>query len=64
MCLRLIPLLLLLLLPQLLAFIGGGRVVIWQGIYLMMPSVLIWLSIFSLFQLIIIVSRVRYLLRK
>jgi CubicO group peptidase (beta-lactamase class C family) len=64
MCLRLIPLVLLLLFPQLLAFIGGGRVVIWQGIYLMMPSVLIWLSIFSLFQLIIILTRLVYILKK
>jgi CubicO group peptidase (beta-lactamase class C family) len=53
--LRLIPLCLLIFLPKIMTFIGGGRVLSWEGIFLMMPSIFIWLLIASLLNLTIII---------
>ncbi|MFT9849455.1 serine hydrolase domain-containing protein [Aneurinibacillus sp. REN35] len=58
--LRLIPVCLLIFLPKLLTFIGGGRVISWEGIILMMPSIFILLVIVSLFNLMIVIFRVMY----
>ncbi|TCP52597.1 CubicO group peptidase (beta-lactamase class C family) [Tumebacillus sp. BK434] len=41
-------LLLLLFLAPLLTIVGGGRVVPWQGIWMMMPSLIIWLAVIAL----------------
>lgn len=62
--LRLLPVLLLLFLSQILTFVGGGRVVIWEGIYMMMPSVVIWLIIAAIMQLLILAARMYRLFRK
>jgi CubicO group peptidase (beta-lactamase class C family) len=57
--LRLIPIFLLIFLPRIMTFIGGGRVLSWEGIFLMMPSIFIWLMITSLLNLIIILFRTK-----
>ncbi|MGN7168510.1 hypothetical protein ACTHSJ_21815 [Paenibacillus cellulositrophicus] len=45
----LIPLAIFISLPQILTFVGGGRVVKWEQIFLLMPSVVIWLALLSAF---------------
>jgi len=64
--LRLIPLCLLIFLPNLMTFIGGGRVLSWDGMILMMPSLFIWLVIAALLNLVIAIFRVmrNFLLEK
>jgi hypothetical protein len=62
--LRMSPVLVLLFLSQILTFVGGGRVVTWEGIYMMMPSVVIWLIIASLMQIVILIARVYRVFRK
>lgn len=59
--LRLIPLYLLLFLPKMMTLIVGGRVITLEGIYLTMPSIIIWLVIFSIFSLMIVITRVYHL---
>src|SRR5699024_10598266 len=54
----LIPLLLLIFLPKLMTFIGGGRVISWEGIILMMPSIFIWLIIASITNFLIGIFRI------
>ncbi|WP_188455125.1 serine hydrolase domain-containing protein [Virgibacillus oceani] len=51
----LLPLYILVFLPQLLTFIGGGRVLNIKGIFLMMPSIIIWLGITSILSLAIVI---------
>lgn len=55
--LRLLPLFLLLFLPKIITFIGGGRVLSLEGIFMMMPSIIIWLAIASVLNLVIVVLR-------
>lgn len=62
--LRLLPILLLLFLSQILTFVGGGRVVTWEGMYMMMPSVVIWLIIAAIMQVSILAARMYRLFRK
>lgn len=57
--LRLIPLFLLIFLPKLMTFIGGGRVLSWEGIMLMMPSIFVMLVVVSLVNLLIVIFRVK-----
>ncbi|ETT66940.1 serine hydrolase domain-containing protein [Paenibacillus sp. FSL H8-0457] len=45
---RLIPVLILLSLPPLLTFIGGGRVLPWSGLWTTLSSPIIWLVVWSL----------------
>ncbi|MFC0418075.1 serine hydrolase [Cytobacillus solani] len=54
---RLIPLFLLIFIPQIMTFIGGGRVLNQKGIFMTMPSIIIWLGIASIMSLIIVISR-------
>lgn len=54
----LLPIYLISFLPQSMAFIGGGRVIHLKGIFLMMPSVIIWLCLASLLSLIIVITLV------
>ncbi|MCH1626740.1 serine hydrolase domain-containing protein [Ferdinandcohnia quinoae] len=61
--LRLIPLCLLIFLPKVMTFIGGGRVLSWEGIILMMPSIFILLIIASFFNLMIAIFRVKQIFR-
>ncbi|WP_169818265.1 serine hydrolase domain-containing protein [Shimazuella kribbensis] len=62
--LRFIPLVLLISFSPLLSFIGGGRVLTWQGIYYTMPSIIILLVTLALIQLIIFIQRLFYLYNK
>ncbi|MEC0256691.1 hypothetical protein PAEVO_20070 [Paenibacillus sp. GM2FR] len=48
MVVRLIPVLILLSLPPLLTFIGGGRVLPWSGLWTTLSSPIIWLVVWSL----------------
>ncbi|WP_127592842.1 serine hydrolase domain-containing protein [Paenibacillus lautus] len=48
MVVRLIPALILLSLPPLLTFIGGGRVLPWSGLWTTLSSPIIWLVVWSL----------------
>ncbi|NMD72081.1 beta-lactamase family protein [Bacillus sp. DNRA2] len=57
--LRLIPLFLLIFLPKIMTFIGGGRVLSWEGILLMIPSVCVLLVVVSLVNLLIVIFRVK-----
>ena len=61
--LRLIPLCLLIFFPQLMTFIGGGRVLSWEGMILMMPSIFIWLVIAALINLLIVIFRTMRIFR-
>lgn len=61
--LRLWPLYILLLLPNILTFIGGGRVLSLEGIFMMMPSMIVCLAAASLLSLIIVIIRVIRILR-
>ncbi|TYP73113.1 serine hydrolase domain-containing protein [Paenibacillus methanolicus] len=45
---RLIPILILLSLSPLLTFIGGGRVLPWFGIWTTLPTLILWLAVWSL----------------
>ncbi|MGN7400673.1 serine hydrolase domain-containing protein [Cytobacillus praedii] len=54
---RLIPFFLLILIPSIITFIGGGRVLNMKGILMTMPSIIIWLGIVSVMSLIIVISR-------
>lgn len=54
---RLIPLFLLILIPQIMTFIGGGRVLNQKGIFMTMPSIIIWLGIATIMSLMIVISR-------
>ena len=56
---RLIPLFLLIFLPKIMTLIGGGRVLSWEGIILMMPSIFIWLVVASLLNLMIVIYRTK-----
>ncbi|OZB94418.1 serine hydrolase domain-containing protein [Paenibacillus sp. XY044] len=49
MLVTLIPLALFISLPQILTFVGGGRVLKWEQIFLLMPSIVIWLALLSAF---------------
>ncbi|MGG4046007.1 serine hydrolase domain-containing protein [Paenibacillus favisporus] len=49
MLVTLIPLAIFISLPQILTFVGGGRVLKWEQIFLLMPSVVIWLALLSAF---------------
>lgn len=51
--LKLIPLYTLLGLPQIMTFIGGGRVISLVGMFMMMPSIIIWLVVASLLALVV-----------
>lgn len=53
----LLPILVLLFLSPILSFIGGGRVIPWNGIWMTMPSIIIWLVILSLVNTIGLVCR-------
>lgn len=44
----LLPMLLLAALSPLMTFVGGGRVLPWYGIWITMPSVVLWLALLSL----------------
>ncbi|HWO53674.1 MAG TPA: serine hydrolase domain-containing protein [Paenibacillus cookii] len=44
----LLPMLILGLLSPIVTFIGGGRVLPWQGIWMTLPSVMLWLGLLSL----------------
>lgn len=48
----LFPLLILIFLPSILPLIAGGRVVPWNGIWMMMPSLIIWLTLLSLVNMV------------
>lgn len=61
--LNLFPLYVFLALPNILTFIGGGRVLSLEGIFLMMPSIIIWLAIASVQSLVIVILRVTRILR-
>jgi CubicO group peptidase (beta-lactamase class C family) len=52
--LHVIPLLLVLFLPQILPFIGGGRVITWTGMYFMMPSLCIFLLLVGICHMIVL----------
>ncbi|UPK41410.1 serine hydrolase domain-containing protein [Paenibacillus pabuli] len=49
---RLVPILILLSLSPLVTFIGGGRVLPWFGIWTTLSSPMIWLVVWSLFNLV------------
>ena len=55
--LMLSPLLLLLFLPKIITYLGGGRVLSLEGIFMMMPSIVIWLGIASLQNLLLVLFR-------
>lgn len=61
--LRLLPLCLLLFLPKIITFLGGGRVLSLEGIFMMMPSIIIWLAIASVLSLVIVVLRAARMLQ-
>ncbi len=44
----LLPMLILALLSPIVTFIGGGRVLPWHGIWMTLPSVMLWLGLLSL----------------
>ncbi|MDJ1499614.1 serine hydrolase domain-containing protein [Xanthocytophaga agilis] len=50
--LRLIPCCLLIFMPHLIAF-ASGRVLHWEGIFLMMPEIMIWLGIVAIVNILI-----------
>ncbi|WP_217594252.1 serine hydrolase [Cohnella sp. GbtcB17] len=56
---RIIPILILLFLPQLATFVGAGRVVPWHGLWTALPSVIIWLAVFSLLNIVNLAGRFR-----
>jgi len=56
--LMLLPLVLLLFLPKIITFLGGGRVLSLEGTFMMMPSFIIWLGIASLQNLLIMILRI------
>ncbi|UQX55253.1 hypothetical protein M5V91_05835 [Cytobacillus pseudoceanisediminis] len=47
-----LPVLILLFLPSILAIFAGGRVVPWNGIWMMMPSLIIWLVLLVVVNLV------------
>ncbi|KRE46570.1 serine hydrolase domain-containing protein [Paenibacillus sp. Soil724D2] len=53
----LFPVLVLLFLSPILSFIGGGRVVPWNGIWMTMPSLILWLVILSLVNIVSLICR-------
>ncbi|MGM0867401.1 MAG: serine hydrolase domain-containing protein [Bacillota bacterium] len=53
----LLPMLVLLFLPPILSMIVGGRVVSWDGIWMMMPSLIIWLIILALVNILSFICR-------
>ncbi|UUZ86209.1 hypothetical protein LJK88_24045 [Paenibacillus sp. P26] len=59
----LIPSILFACLPQILTFVGGGRVLGWERIFLMMPSMFIGLMLYALVCLIIVLGRMIRLIR-
>ncbi|WP_248924754.1 hypothetical protein [Paenibacillus hamazuiensis] len=62
---RLVPLLLLAFIPQIITWLGGGRVIGWQGILMMMPSVIVWLVLASAQNMAIVCLRaVRFVRRR
>ncbi|MFC6231117.1 serine hydrolase domain-containing protein [Paenibacillus allorhizosphaerae] len=54
----LFPCYVLISVPQIITFIGGGRVLSLEGIFMMMPSIVIWLAVASLQSIVIVVLRV------
>ncbi|KQO17585.1 serine hydrolase domain-containing protein [Paenibacillus sp. Leaf72] len=56
---RLLPVLILLSLPQLTASIGAGRVLPWIGLWTTMSSLIIWLAVLSLVNITYLVCRYR-----
>lgn len=56
--LMLLPLFLLLFLPKMITFFGGQRVLSLEGIFMMMPSIIIGLAIASFQNLVIVIVRV------
>ncbi|MEO6550274.1 MAG: serine hydrolase domain-containing protein [Ferruginibacter sp.] len=56
--LRLFPLIIFILIPQIMIFISG-RVLSWERVFWMMPSIIIWLAIQSTFNIIIIFLRLK-----
>ena len=56
--LSLIPVVLLIFLPNIVSFISGGRVLNWERIILIMPSIFIWLLISAVFSLVIVMGTV------
>ncbi len=56
--LRLLPLLIFISIPQIMIFISG-RVLSWERIFWMMPSIMIWLGVQSIFNMIIIFLRLK-----
>ncbi|QYR22503.1 beta-lactamase family protein [Paenibacillus sp. sptzw28] len=58
-----IPLVLLISLPQVMSFIAGQRVLNWERIFLIMPSVCIWLILASLFNMVNVIRRVSRMYR-
>jgi len=56
---RLLPALILLLLPPITSFIGGGRVIPWFGIWTTMSSLIIWLAALALANLANLACRYR-----
>lgn len=61
--LKLVPLYVMIFLPQIITFIGGGRVLSLKGIFMMMPSIIIWLTIASVQSLVIVILCVTRILR-
>ncbi|MWV46233.1 serine hydrolase [Paenibacillus sp. HJL G12] len=63
---RVIPILILLFLPSIATFIGGGRVLPWFGLWTTMSSLILWLVVLSLINIANLVYRFRmyYLLKK
>lgn len=57
--LKITPLLILISIPQILIFISG-RVLSWERVFWMMPSIIIWLGIQSIFNIVIVFSRLKY----
>lgn len=45
-------------LPQILTFIGGGRVLKWEQIFILMPSVFIWLMLASMFCIVHVIRKI------
>lgn len=60
---KLIPLLILISIPQIIFFITG-RVLSWERIFWMMSSVIIWLLIQSILNIIIIILRLKFIRNK
>jgi hypothetical protein len=58
-----VPLVLLISLPEILSFITGRRVLNWERIFLIMPSVCIWLILGSLFNVVNVIRRVSRMYR-